>query len=134
MTARLVAIHPSYWERSVLPRISRTAPLKPGPGLGGPPFHVTLSEGAPVKIYLERMGQPPKLTRKAEGTVPLHPALAYHLKEWQVQTPYAKETDFVFPSLTTEGRVPLSPAVFVADLRPAALKAGVRIPDGHRFG
>jgi hypothetical protein len=34
-----------------------------------------------------------------------------------------------------EGRVPLSPAVFVADhLRPAALNAGVQIPDGHRFG
>ena len=31
--------------------------------------------------------------------------------------------------------MPLSPAVFVADhLRPAALKAGVQIPDGHRFG
>jgi integrase len=61
--------------------------------------------------------------------------LAYHLKEWHAQTPYAKETDFVFPSLTAEGRVPLSPAVFVADhLRPAALKAGVQIPDGHRFG
>ena len=77
----------------------------------------------------------PTKTPKSEGHVPLHPALAYHLKEWHAQTPYAKETDFVFPSLTGEGRVPLSPAVFVADhLRPAALKAGVQIPDGHRFG
>jgi integrase len=77
----------------------------------------------------------PTKTRKAEGHVPLHPALAYHLKEWQAQTPYAKETDFVFPSLKAKGRVPLSPAIFVADhLRPAALKAGVHIPDGHRFG
>ena len=42
---------------------------------------------------------------------------------------------FVFPSLKAEGRVPLSPAAFVADhLRPAAKKAGVQIEDGQRFG
>ena len=41
----------------------------------------------------------PTKTRKAEGHVPLHPALAYHLKEWHAQTPFAKETDFIFPSL-----------------------------------
>jgi integrase len=77
----------------------------------------------------------PTKTRKSEGHVPLHPILAYHLREWHAQTPYAKGTDFVFPSLKAEGRVPLSPAAFVADhLRPAALKAGVQIPDGHRFG
>jgi integrase len=77
----------------------------------------------------------PTKTRKAEGHVPLHPALAYHLKEWRAQTSYAKETDFIFPSLKAEGRMPLSPAVFVADhLRPAALKAGVQIPHGQRFG
>ena len=63
---------------------------------------------------------------------PLHPILAYHLKEWHAQTPYAKETDFVFPSLKAEGRVPISPAVFVADhLRPAAKAAGVQIENGQ---
>jgi integrase len=77
----------------------------------------------------------PTKTRKAEGHVPLHPALAHHLKEWHGQTPYPKETDFLFPSLKANGRVPLSPAVFVADhLRPAALIGGVQIPEGHRFG
>jgi integrase len=77
----------------------------------------------------------PTKTRKSEGHVPLHPALAYQLKEWHAQTPYARLTDFIFPSLKAEGCVPVSPAVFVADhLRPAALKAGVQIPDGHRFG
>ena len=41
--------------------------------------------------------------------------------------PFAKETDFLFPSLKAEGRVPVSPAVFVADhLRPAAKAAGLR--------
>ena len=77
----------------------------------------------------------PTKSRKSEGHVPLHPVLACHLEEWHAQTPYAKDTDFVFPSLKAKGRVPLSPAVFVADhLRPAALKAGVVILDGFRFG
>lgn len=77
----------------------------------------------------------PTKTRKSEGHVPLHPVLASHLKEWHIQTAHNQETDFVFPSLKAEGRVPLSPAVFVADhLRPAAIKAGVKIEAGRRFG
>jgi len=65
----------------------------------------------------------------------LHPVLASQLKEWQAQTPYAKDTDFVFPSLKASGLVPLSPAVFVADhLRPAAITAGLSIAKGQRFG
>jgi len=77
----------------------------------------------------------PTKSRKSEGHVPLHPILAYHLKEWHARTPYAKETDFVFPSLKAEGRVPMSPAIFVADhLRPAAKAAGVQIENGQRFG
>ena len=74
-------------------------------------------------------------TRRSEGYVPMHPGLAQFLLAWKEQTPYAKETDFVFPSLKAEGRVPISPAVFVADhLRPAAKAAGIQIPDGYRFG
>ena len=77
----------------------------------------------------------PTKTRKSEGHVPLHPALAEYLREWHDQTPYAKDTDFLFPSLKAEGRVPVSPAVFVADhLRPAAISAGVEIKPGQRFG
>jgi integrase len=77
----------------------------------------------------------PTKTRKSEGHVPLHPVLAYQLKEWRAETPYAKDTDFLFPSLKAAGRVPISPAVFVADhLRPAAIKAGIRIEPGQRFG
>ena len=77
----------------------------------------------------------PTKSRKSEGHVPLHPILASHLKEWHARTPYAKETDFVFPSLKAEGRVPMSPAIFVADhLRPAAKAAGVQIENGQRFG
>jgi integrase len=77
----------------------------------------------------------PTKSRKSEGHVPLHPALACHLTEWRARTPYAKTTDFVFPSFKAEGRVPLSPAAFVADyLRPAAKAAGLQIADGQRFG
>ncbi len=77
----------------------------------------------------------PTKTRRSEGYVPMHPGLAQFLLAWKEQTPYAKETDFVFPSLKAEGRVPISPAVFVADhLRPAAKAAGIQIPDGYRFG
>lgn len=77
----------------------------------------------------------PTKTRKSEGHVPLHPILAVYLKEWRDHAPYAKDGDFLFPSLKAEGRVPLSPAVFVADhLRPAAKAAGIALEDGQRFG
>jgi len=67
--------------------------------------------------------------------VPLHPVLAGHLRAWQRQTPHAKETDFVFPSMRAKGRKPLCSCVFVADyLRPAAKNPGVTIEDGQRFG
>jgi len=74
-------------------------------------------------------------TVASDGYVPLHSVLAAHLREWQTQTHYPKDTDFVFPSLKAHGRVPLSAAVFVADhLRPAAIRAGVHIEEGQRFG
>jgi integrase len=77
----------------------------------------------------------PTKTRKSEGHVPLHPVLAFQLREWHRQTPHGAGSDFVFPSLKKEGRVPLSPAVFVADhLRPAAIKAGVKVEPRQRFG
>jgi len=74
-------------------------------------------------------------TDASDGYVPLHRVLAGHLRAWQRQTPHAKATDFVFPSMRAEGRKPLCSSVFVADhLRPAAKKAGVLIQDGQRFG
>ena len=79
-------------------------------------------------------------TNAPDGYVPLHPVLAghllaWHLLAWQRQTPHAKATDFMFPSMRAGGRKPLCSSVFVADhLRPAAKKAGVHIEDGPRFG
>ena len=74
-------------------------------------------------------------TQASDGYVPQHPVLAGHLRVWQQQTPHAKPTDFVFPSMKARGRKPLYASSFVADhLRPAAKKAGVLIQDGQRFG
>ncbi len=74
-------------------------------------------------------------TEASNGYVPLHPILAAPLHSWREQSPYAKDRDFVFPSLRARGHVPLSASIFVADhLRSAAKKVGVRIEDGQRFG
>jgi len=74
-------------------------------------------------------------TEASDGYVPLHPVLPAHLHAWREQSPYAKDGNFVFPSLKARGCVPLSASIFVADyLRPAAKKAGVHIEDGQRFG
>ncbi len=74
-------------------------------------------------------------TEASDGYVPLHPVLANHLQQWRCQTPYNKDTDFVFPSFKVHGRVPLSSSIFVSDhLRPAAKAAGVHIEDSQRFG
>jgi len=73
-------------------------------------------------------------TEASDGFVPLHPVLAAHLRSWRNQSSYAKDRDFVFPSIKVRGRVPLSASIFVADhLRPAAKKTGVHIEDGQRL-
>jgi integrase len=74
-------------------------------------------------------------TEGSDGYVPLHPRLARHLRAWHMRTPYGKGTDFVFPSFKEDGKVPVSPSVFVADhLRTAAIRVGIDVPQGHRFG
>jgi integrase len=74
-------------------------------------------------------------TDSSERDAGMGKVLTHYLKEWRKQTPYAKNGDFVFPSLKMRGKVPISASAFVKDhLRPAALKAGVKIPEGYRFG
>src|SRR5580658_2527711 len=74
-------------------------------------------------------------TPSSERDVPMGKALTHFLREWHKQTPYAKPTNFVFPSIKESGRVPICSSVFCrVHLRPAAKKAGVVIPDGHRWG
>jgi len=54
-------------------------------------------------------------TDASDGYVPLHHLLARHLLDWKQRTPYAADSDFIFPSLKARGKVPLSASIFVAD-------------------
>jgi integrase len=77
----------------------------------------------------------PTKTKSSDGYVPLHYRLARHLRAWRRRTPYWRDSDFVFPSFKASGKVPLSGGIFAADhLRKAAIKVGVPIPEGHRWG
>ena len=74
-------------------------------------------------------------TPSSERDVPMGKVLTHYLREWHKQTPYAKPKDFVFPSRRNSGRTPICSSVFCrVHLRPAAKKAGVVNPDGHRWG
>jgi integrase len=74
-------------------------------------------------------------TDRSKATVACHATLLHFLREWRKVSPHASDTDWIFPSLKMHGRIPISAGIFVTDyLRPAALKAGVVIPDGQRFG
>ena len=74
-------------------------------------------------------------TETSDGYVPLHALLSEHLRMWHRQTPHQRPSDFVFPSVKSSGKLPLYASTFVADyLRPAAIKAGVNIEPGQRFG
>ena len=74
-------------------------------------------------------------TEASDGYVPLHPLLSQHLQEWHRQTPYAKGSDFVFASLTAQGRTPINACSFAKDhLRIVAKAVGVPIADGKRLG
>src|ERR1700685_4197912 len=66
----------------------------------------------------------------------MHPVLAGFLMAWRERTPYAKDSDFVFPSFRLKGKKPLSASIMVQKyLRPAAVKAGVIGKDDQvRFG
>ncbi len=57
-------------------------------------------------------------TDASDGYVPLHRVLAGHLREWQRQTPHAKETDFVFPSVESHEKE--TAQLFCIRRRPSA--------------
>lgn len=74
--------------------------------------------------------------KQALAPVPMHPVLAGFLRQWRQQSPYPKEEDWIFPSLTSDGRIPRSASTAAKDyLRPAAVYAGA-IEEGSskRFG
>src|SRR5579864_2285150 len=75
---------------------------------------------------------------KTEGSaapVPLGDLLADALRGWNQNSPYTKSDDWVFPSFKLKGKKPLSASIMAADkIRPAALKVGIRLEPGQRFG
>ena len=74
-------------------------------------------------------------TKQSRSAVPMAGELAQFLREWQKETPYGNPTDWVFASPKTHGRTPRVGNMIVADhLRPAAIKAGVVLKPGQRFG
>src|SRR5258708_3689722 len=75
---------------------------------------------------------------KTDGSaapVPLGDLLADTLRAWHRETLYAKADDWIFPSTKLKGITPLSASVMTAaKIRPAAVKVGIRLAKGHRFG
>jgi integrase len=58
--------------------------------------------------------------------VPLHPIVLNALLTWRAESPYAKEIDFLFPSIQLKGSMPLSPDHLLnKSLRPALARAGI---------
>jgi integrase len=74
-------------------------------------------------------------SKKSQAPVAMAPLLAKYLRAWQVETAHAKLTDWVFASDKTHGRTPRVGNMLCVDyLRPAAIKAGVKLEQGQRFG
>jgi len=64
-------------------------------------------------------------SKASKAPVPMHPLLAGFLLAWRERTKYAKDSDYVFPSVKLRGKKPLSASVMVQKyLRPAATRAG----------
>src|SRR6266446_6110251 len=91
-------------------------------------------------IHLRRVwvGNELVLRMKTDGSaapVPLGDLLADALQSWHRNTLYAKPEDWIFPSSKMKGRTPLSASMMAKDkIRLAAIKVGIRLEPGHRFG
>lgn len=73
-------------------------------------------------------------TKASRAAVPLHSLLADFLRGWQQETMYASPSDWVFPSLKLRGKQPLTGSTLSKSLREPALKAGIPLAKGQRFG
>jgi integrase len=92
-----------------------------------------------LKINIRRdwvdgeLGRPKSMASKAP--VEMHQTLAALLQVWRQETPYNKDSDFVFPSSKLHGKQPRLGSMIVQDyIRPAAVAAGVIAEDCPRFG
>jgi integrase len=82
------------------------------------------------KIYIWQRWRRGKLgkpkTPASDSYVALTSVLASHLEIWRKETPYAKESDWVFASAKTHGKTPRFGGMLVRDyLYPAAEVAGI---------
>ena len=92
-----------------------------------------------LKINIRRdwvdgeLGRPK--SRASKAPVEMHETLAALLQAWRQQTPYSKDSDFLFPSFKLHGKQPRIGSMVVQDyVRPAAVAAGVIPEDCPRFG
>jgi integrase len=73
-------------------------------------------------------------TKSSKANVPMCAALAEFLRSWRSQSPYHRESDFVFASDKLHGKKPRTGhMVNNCYLKPAAIAAGIITP-GERFG
>jgi integrase len=92
-----------------------------------------------LKINIRRdwvdgeLGRPK--SRASKAPVEMHETLAALLQAWRQETPYSKDSDFLFPSFKLHGKQPRIGSMIVQDyVRPAAVAAGVIPEDCPRFG
>jgi len=65
-------------------------------------------------------------TRASRKGIPMLPELAVVLKEWRLETHYARDSDWVFASPFTSGRRPYwAESALQNHIKPAVIKAGV---------
>jgi integrase len=92
-----------------------------------------------MKINIRRdwvdgeLGRPK--SRASKAPVEMHETLANLLQLWRQESPYSKDSDFLFPSFKLHGKQPRLGSMIVQDyIRPAAVSAGVIPDDCPRFG
>jgi integrase len=91
-----------------------------------------------MKIHIRRdwvdgeLGRPK--SRASKAPVEMHETLAALLQEWRRESPYSKDSDFLFPSFKLHGKQPRLGSMIVQDyIRPAAVAAGVVPEDCPRI-
>ena len=92
-----------------------------------------------LKINIRRdwvdgqLGRPK--SRASKAAVEMHETLAALLQGWRQETPYNKDSDFLFPSFKLHGKQARLGSMIVEDyIRRAAVAAGVIPEDCPRFG
>ena len=74
-------------------------------------------------------------SRASKAPVEMHETIAALLRAWRHETPYSKDSDFVFPSFKLHGKQPRLGSMIVQDyIRPAAVATGVIAEVCPRFG